>query len=161
MPTNADYNELVSQLAFKQQRNDAIYRLIGAINARDLARVTVRPEVKGSLIQGLTHENAKVRWWCLQLMDHLADESFIPYILPLLDDPVGKVRKHAIHALTCDICKPDKCGLALNEEVRRRIEAAAQMDPDHRVRQEARRGLSAWAQAQTIVQPCRPNIDLQ
>ena len=145
MLTVSDYNELINRLASKQERNTAIIQLVGAINARDLARVTLKPDARNALINGLSHDNAKVRWWCLQLMDHLADESFIPAILPLLDDPVAKVRKHAVHALTCDICKPDKCGLELSESVRLRIEAIARMDPDARVRAEAHRGLSTWA----------------
>ena len=147
MQTDADYAELVNRLAFKQERNAAIIQLVGVINARDLARVKVTPEVRAALIDGLSHRNAKVRWWCLQLMDHLADESFIPAILPLLNDPVAKVRKHAVHALTCDVCKPDKCGLELSESVRLQIMDLAATDPDKRVREEAHRGLSSWASA--------------
>lgn len=135
---------LIDKLASTQGRNEAIVALVGAINARDLARVTLRPEARAALIQGLQHPNAKVRWWCLQLMDHLADESFIPHILPLLDDPVGKVRRHAVHALTCDVCKPDRCGLALSEQVRDRIAQVAVSDADVRVRKEAERGLGQW-----------------
>lgn len=139
-----DPAEAVNRLAFTQGRNEAIVALVGAINARDLARVSLRPEARAALIQGLQHPNVKVRWWCLQLMDHLADESFIPHILPLLNDPVGKVRRHAVHALTCDVCKPDRCGLALSEQVRERIAQVAVSDPDARVRQEAERGLAQW-----------------
>ncbi len=139
-----NYTELVDQLADKENRNETIIALVGAINARDLAQVTLEPEAKAALIQGLQHGNAKVRWWCLQLMDHLADESFIPAILPLLDDPVGKVRRHAVHALTCDVCKPDRCGLALSTSVRTRIAEVARVDVDERVREEARVGLAQW-----------------
>ena len=139
-----NYTELVNQLAYKEGRNETIIALVGAINARDLAKITLEAEAKAALIQGLQHENAKVRWWCLQRMDHLADESFIPAILPLLDDPVGKVRRHAVHALTCDVCKPESCGLELSERVRTRIEEVARVDEDERVRQEARAGLAQW-----------------
>ncbi len=139
-----NYTELVNQLADKEGRNATIVSLVGAINARDLAKVSLDPEAKAALIQGLQHDNAKVRWWCLQLMDHLADESFIPAILPLLGDPVGKVRRHAVHALTCDVCKPARCGLELSERVRTRIEEVARVDEDERVREEARSALVGW-----------------
>ena len=147
MTETVNYTELVNKFAYKQERNDAIIALVGAINARDLAKVRLKPEAKQALIDGLEHNNAKVRWWCLQLMDHLADASFIPYILPLLNDPVGKVRKHAVHALTCDVCKPDRCGLELSESVKARIEEVAQTDTDERVRKEASEALSQWSVA--------------
>jgi vesicle coat complex subunit len=136
-----NYSALVDRLAFKQGRNETIVALIGAINARDLAKVQLSPEAKAALTKGLQHNSAKVRWWCLQLMDHLADESFIPFMLPLLNDPVAKVRRHAVHALTCEICKPDRCGLELSEEISGRLEHLAQTDEDPRVRNEARAAL--------------------
>lgn len=139
-----NYAELVNRLAYKEGRNQVIISLVGAINARDLAKVTLKPEAKVALIEGLKHKNAKVRWWCLQLMDHLADESFIPAILPLLNDPVGRVRKHAVHALTCDVCKPDRCGLELSTNIKTRIEEVARWDIDERVRNEANVALARW-----------------
>lgn len=144
MSKEKQYAELVDQLAYKEKRSEVIIALVGAINARDLAKVVLDAEPKNALIEGLTHENAKVRWWCLQLMDHVADESFIPYIIPLLHDPVGKVRKHAVHALTCDICKPDRCGLALSLDVKEQIERVSVKDPDKRVRDEAQAALVQW-----------------
>ena len=139
--TEVDYAELVDSFADKRLRNDAIVALVGAINARDLANITLKPEAKKALINGLQHSNPKVRWWCLQLIDHLADASFISFVLPLLGDPVGKVRKHAVHALTCDMCKPGRCGLELSEHVRAKIAEVAQTDIDERVRNEARAAL--------------------
>ncbi len=139
--TKTTYTELVDSLADKQRRNNAVVALVGAINARDLARVTLNPEAKTALIGGLERPNPKVRWWCLQI-DHLADAPFIPAVLPLLNDSVGKVRRHAVHALTCDLCKPDRCGLELSEGVRANIAAVARSDPDERVRREAQAALA-------------------
>ncbi|MCL4832596.1 MAG: HEAT repeat domain-containing protein [Caldilineaceae bacterium] len=139
-----NYTELVNRLAYKEGRNETIVLLVGAINARDLAKVTLKPEAREALILGLTHDNAKVRWWSLQLMDHLADESFIPFILPLLNDPIGKVRRHAVHALTCDVCKPDRCGLELSKSIRARITEVAHSDADARVRKEASAAVANW-----------------
>ena len=107
--------QLVNLLSNKQQRYDVIVALVGGITSEELRHVTVTPEVKEALINGLQHENSLVRWWCIQLMDHLADES---YIEPLLDaaqhDPLPKNRRHAIHALTCELCKPNRCKLDID-----------------------------------------------
>ena len=133
------HSELIDALADARCRNAAIIELVGAINAGDLRRVKVSPDAKAALISGLDHRNAKVRWWCLQLMDHLADESYLEPILSKLSDPVGKVRRHAVHALSCAVCKPNRQALAIDiqEALRRTLDT----DPDARVREEARQGL--------------------
>jgi hypothetical protein len=82
----------VDAFADPKRRNRAILDLVGAINASDLRRVRVKPEARTALISGLDHPKAKVRWWCLQLMDHLADESYLEPMLTKLSDPVAKVR---------------------------------------------------------------------
>ena len=138
------YSKLVDLLADKRVRNQAIVDLVGAINGRDLAVATLTPGARTALIEGLEHDSSVVRWWCLQLMDHLADDSFVPHILPLLRDPVPRVRRHAVHALTCEICKPDRCGLELSESIRQSIVELAENDPNQKVRAEARRGLATW-----------------
>jgi len=58
---------------------------------------------------------------------------------------VGKVRKHAVHALTCDVCKPDRCGLELSMRIKTRIEEVAHADADERVREEASAALVRMA----------------
>jgi HEAT repeat protein len=133
------HSELVEAFADAKRRVPAIIELVGAINSRDLRRVQVSPHAKAALIAGLEHSNAKVRWWCLQLMDHLADESYLEPMLAKLADPVAKVRRHAVHALSCAVCKPNRQALAIDIEgaLRRTVEA----DPDIKVREEAREGL--------------------
>ena len=138
---NATFHPLIEKFADKTLRNSAVIALIGAINAKDLRKVVLTTEAKKALIQGLQHPNAKIRWWCLQYMDHLADESFIPHIIPLTKDPVGKVRKHAVHALTCDIYKQDK--QSLEYDLGSLLSEIASSDPDPRVREEAERPLAA------------------
>lgn len=139
--------ELVGAFADAAKRNRAIVALVGAIHARDLRTVQVTPEAKAALIAGLEHPNAKVRWWCLQLMDHLADESYVPPILSKLSDPVAKVRRHAIHALSCGACKPDRRRMAV--QIDAALRAAAEADPDERVRAEARKALDEGRDAST------------
>ena len=133
------FAKLIDAFADPKRRNQAIVDLVGAINANDLRRVRVKPEARAALISGLDHPNAKVRWWCLQLMDHLADESYLDPMLTKLSDPVAKVRRHAIHALSCGVCKPNRQPLAVRIEAA--LVRALQSDPDRRVRQEAREGL--------------------
>lgn len=129
-------DQLVNMLADKMQRNAVITALVGGLTATELRQVKVSTEAKAALIEGLKHSNSKVRWWCIQLMDHLADES---YLAPLLDtaynDPTPKNRRHAIHALVCEKCKPDRC--RLNIDIREDLRRIIECDPDASVRETA------------------------
>lgn len=139
------YTELIAAFADASRRNQAIVALVGAINATDLRRARVSPAAKAALIAGLEHPNAKVRWWCLQLMDHLADESYLGPILSKLSDPVAKVRRHAIHALSCGACKPDRRPLRV--QIGAALSAVIATDPDEKVREEARQALASLGNA--------------
>lgn len=129
-------DQLVDLLADKTQRNAVITALVGGITATELRRVKVTDEAKQALIAGLKHPNSKVRWWCIQLMDHIADESYVP---PLMDaahtDPTPKNRRHAIHAATCEVCKSNR--QRLNVDVRSELMDIAQTDSDASVREMA------------------------
>jgi len=129
-------HELVEAFGDSTRRNAAIVELVGAINARDLRRARVSPDAKAALLAGLEHPNAKIRWWCLQLMDHLADESYLEPILAKLSDPVAKVRRHAIHALSCGACKPNRQALSI--EIEETLIGVAANDTDEKVRADAR-----------------------
>jgi len=131
--------ELIEAFADAKRRNPAIIELVGAINAGDLRRAQVSPDAKAALIAGLSHQNAKIRWWCLQLMDHLADESYLEPMLSKLSDPVAKVRRHAVHALSCAACKPNRQALAI--DIEEALRHTLETDPDVKVREEARQGL--------------------
>jgi HEAT repeat protein len=74
-------------------------------------------------------------------MDHLADESYLEPILSKLSDPVAKVRRHAIHALSCGACKPNRQVLAV--EIEAALRGVVTSDSDEKVREEARRALEA------------------
>jgi HEAT repeat protein len=130
-------DQLVDRLGDKTRRNDTIRALVGGLTATELRRAKVSPEAKVALIRGLKHRNSKVRWWCIQLMDHIADES---YLHPLLDaaytDPTPKNRRHAIHALACEKCKPDGCRLRI--DIRDDLRRILSTDPDVSVRETAR-----------------------
>jgi HEAT repeat protein len=126
-------DQLVDLLADKTQRNDVIVALVGGITATELRHVQVTAEAKQALIAGLKHPNSKVRWWCIQLMDHIADETYFEPLLHVAQtDPTPKNRRHAIHALTCGVCKPDK--QALNIDMRSHLKRIAVSDHDASVR---------------------------
>lgn len=129
-------DQLVDLLWDKAQRNQVIAALVGGLTATELRHVTVSDEAKAALIRGLKHSNSKIRWWCIQLMDHVADES---YLTPLLDaaynDPTPRNRRHAIHALACEKCKPDRCRLKI--DIREDLQRIIETDSDPSVRQTA------------------------
>lgn len=133
-----DYSELppdqlVDLLADKRQRLEVIRALIGGLTATELRSVKVRPEAKAALIAGLQHPNSKVRWWCVQLMDHVADESYKEPLLEVAQhDPIPKNRRHAIHALSCPVCKPNRQRLDI--DIRAELRHIIEVDPDSSVR---------------------------
>lgn len=129
-------DELVDLFADKTQRIAAIVALIGGITATELRKVVVTEAAKAALIKGLKHRNSKVRWWCIQLMDHVADETYLRLLLESArTDPTPKNRRHAIHALTCEICKPDHC--ALDIDLRAELADIGASDNDDSVRRMA------------------------
>lgn len=134
-------SQLVDLFADKTQRNVAVVALVGGLTATELRRVKVSDAARQALIAGLKHPNSKVRWWCIQLMDHIADES---YAQPLLDaaqtDPTPKNRRHAIHALVCEVCKPNR--QPLNVDVRTELASIARLDRDLTVRDMAQQELA-------------------
>lgn len=132
----------VEALAIPSQRLGAMRSLIGGVNARELRSVVVSDHAVQALIHGLSHENPQVRWWCVQLLDHCSDSRAIDALVPMLDDPVPRVRRNAAHALGCTGCKPTWSG-DLSDRAVHRLELMVESDPNNKVRDEARRTLSA------------------
>lgn len=93
-----------------------------------------------SLLEGLNHSNAKVRWWCLQILDHHADHRCVEAICRLLHDPVPRVRRMAVHTLGCKRCKT--CDLKV-DAVPHLVERLLN-DPNEKVMREAMWVLSAF-----------------
>jgi hypothetical protein len=95
-----------------------------------------------------SHPNPKVRWQCLTLLDHLDDDDSVPvFVDALRNDPVPRVRRHALHALSCDRCKAEPVQIDVasvivdcfreddNAKVRRQAQyALTQLLPDERAR---------------------------
>ena len=57
------------------------------------------------LLDGLSDLSPKVRYECAHALDLLADERCVEPLRRLLDDPVPRVRRVALHTLSCDACK--------------------------------------------------------
>jgi HEAT repeat protein len=62
-------------------------------------------ELVDTLIGGLRHEDSRVRYNCAGALDHLADERCVEPLRELANDPVPRVRRMALHALSCEACK--------------------------------------------------------
>jgi len=136
-------------VALGEKRGDQvalISGLLGSANARDLKDVVVSDDVFDALVAGLGNPDSRVRWWSVQLLDHVPDPRAIAAIAPLLRDPVPRVRRNAAHALGCVLCKPGWSGElpdgALDELVR-----MAERDDNAKVRRQAHQSLACHAPA--------------
>jgi len=99
--------QLVNKLWDKRIRNEVIRTLLGGLTASELQSIRPSETACDALCVGLRHSSPRVRWWCLQLIDHVGNASLLQQAAPLLNDPVPRVRKMALHALTCERCKAD------------------------------------------------------
>jgi HEAT repeat protein len=64
-----------------------------------------------TVIAGATHPRPRVRAACVALLDHLADERCADTLLAALRDPSPLVRRHAVHSIGCQRCKPRPLGI--------------------------------------------------
>jgi hypothetical protein len=87
------------------------------------------------LLQGLQHAHPKVRYECAHALDHLADERCVEPLRRLLDDPTPRVRRMALHALSCEVCKLTP--LQVEENLVTRVIEHALSDPSINVRRHA------------------------
>src|SRR5690348_12708056 len=83
-----------------------------------------------AVLSCLSHPNARVRRACAGFLDHHATDRCIAQLREVaLHDPAAKVRRVAVHSVTCQQCKPsplsgDLVGLLIQ---------VAQNDPNRRV----------------------------
>lgn len=88
--------------------------------------------VVGGLIEGLSHGRSRVRFDCANALDHLADEQCAEPLRRLLSDPVPRVRRAALHSLSCEACKLSP--LAPTADLLPTLISMALGDPSIRVR---------------------------
>ncbi len=94
---------------------------LAAASRDHLARLP-EPERRAAAIEGLRHENWRVRRTCAQLLDRvdLTPES-VAALTRALDDEHPQVRRKAVHTLTCENCKPDGCAVDVRPVFERAI----------------------------------------
>lgn len=134
------WNEVVDSFRIRSKRFEAA-KLIsdGRIGARANRGRILAQEKIDALIWGLGHESPVVRRCCLEFLDQHPNDAAIPHIVNCLDDPVPRVRWHAVHALMCDACKPGASYLSGDALDRVRAMAASDLSP--KVRRQAKQGL--------------------
>jgi HEAT repeat protein len=119
-----------------QGRVEGLVRRYGAVPARQMHALRDAGEVPLDLLRvgAIEHPNPMVRRVCVDLLDHLDDNSALEVFRQALrDDPVPRVRRHAIHALTCVKCNGRPVVDAALDDLAR----CARDDPNARVRREA------------------------
>lgn len=134
--------DLVQRFRRTDGIRDAMFGLAGGSTATELKDVRLSDAAFTALVEGLQDPHPRVRWWSIQLLDHVADERAIAAISPLLDDPVPRVRRNAAHALGCVACKPEWTG-TLDAATVAKLEHLAASDENARVRRDARFTLAA------------------
>ena len=141
------YFEVVDHLKIPAERYRAARTMsAGGSGARENRGKKLPREKIEALIWGLSHESAVVRRCCLELLDQHPAPRAVPYILRSLDDPVPRVRWHAVHALLCDGCKAG--GSFFTPDVAARLRRVAEYDRSPKVRAYTLQALSVADVAQ-------------
>jgi len=107
-------------------------RLLGKYEFEGLRDRGLTPP-PSAIVDALRHPNPRVRYECLGLLDHLAEEESVPAMIAATSDPVPRVRRMAVHALGCQGCKQSSLWADLNAV----FLPIAEHDPVWKVRREA------------------------
>jgi HEAT repeat protein len=133
--------EIVQLFATKSREFEALQRLVGGVTATHLRTVELTTPTFEALVTGLSDPNPRVRWWCVQVLDHVPDGRATTALIAALDDPVARVRRNAAHALGCVACKPGWAG-DLPDAAREKLTSMIASDGNEKVRLEAQRTLA-------------------
>ena len=93
------------------------------------------------LLAGLENPEPRVRADCAGALDHFADDRCAKPLRRLLSDPVPRVRRMALHSLSCDACK--LAPLEVGDDLIPQLIDIALNDPSVRVRHAAVYNLGA------------------
>jgi HEAT repeat protein len=132
---------LVQDFGRRGREVATISALAGGVTATHLRTAVLTEAAFTAVVEGLSDTNPRVRWWCVQLLDHVPDPRAIGAVARLLDDPVPRVRRNAAHALGCVACKPEWDGV-LPDAVVETLTSVATGDPNAKVRAEATHALA-------------------
>jgi HEAT repeat protein len=86
-----------------------------------------------AVLWGTTAPNSAIRKWSVALLDHSADRRCLEALIRCLSDPDSHVRRHAVHSLGCQRCKP----APLACDIIALLFERARCDPSARVRRVA------------------------
>lgn len=140
--------QLIQLLGTRKTELQALQALMGGVTMTHLRVMRPTKSVLEALIEGLRDPNPRVRWWCVQILDHSPDPQAIAAIAPMLDDPVPRVRQNAAHALGCLACKPPWSG-ELPTSSLGKLKRLAVEDPHAKVRRQASWALASIEQSTT------------
>jgi len=118
-----------------------MWGLAGGVTATHLRTATLSGAAFDALVDGLSDRHPRVRWWCIQLLDHVPYPRALCAIVSALDDPVPRVRRNAVHAFGCVACKPG-WDRELPSGALDRLSSLAAHDPNQKVRREAATALA-------------------
>jgi hypothetical protein len=109
--------------------------------------------VVDGLLEGLSHSLSRVRFNCTNALDHMADERCAEPLRRLLSDAVPRVRRAALHSLSCDACKLRP--IEADEDVLPIVLDMALHDPSIRVRRAAVPLLESYCEDARAVETLR------
>jgi HEAT repeat protein len=132
--------ELVQDFGRRGREVEALRGLTGGVSATHLRTAELTDAAFDAVVEGLSDPNPRVRWWCVQVLDHVSDARALDAIASRLDDDVARVRRNAAHALGCIACKPEWTG-DLPDGVTEKLAHLAGQDPNAKVRAEATHAL--------------------
>jgi HEAT repeat protein len=128
--------EMVRRFGVRGRELEALRALTGGVTATHLRTARLSDDAFAAVVSGVSDSNPRVRWWCIQVLDHVPDPRAVAAITSALDDPVPRVRRNAAHALGCVACKPEWDGARAVASVDRLTHMATN-DPNEKARREA------------------------
>jgi hypothetical protein len=145
--------ELAVELADLAEKKEAISLAsrFSRLPRRDILGVREQLVARGAqalvvdtLLIGLESESPRVRYDAAHALDHCADHRCTGPLRRLLGDPVPRVRRMALHVLSCDACKLTP--LSVPDDLADLVIDRALTDPSINVRRHATVALGSFCQ---------------
>jgi len=146
----AQHDNDEARLAFTRRRgsmsDEDLQQQVQLLGSRDWRVATAAYDVlvqagqagMHAVIAGLRHPDPRVRRSCAGFMDHQGTDLCVPLLYQVArHDPVAYVRREAVHALSCERCKPSP----LHVDGTAFLIERALHDPSIKVRREAVSGV--------------------
>ena len=120
-----DLDMLVQELAARDWRR---------IAAAETALLSAGEDGCSAILEGMGSPDSRIRRACVRFMDHHGSDRCVPGLTErLLDDPVPRVRREAVHSLSCQRCKRNP----LTGDILTMLLHVLRTDPNAKVRREA------------------------